>query len=408
MTSHRLAFLRGILRKCLVLLGIVTAGVAIPIEAQERESRSVLLLDRHFSTLSATTVLATAARSVHALANRGLPTGSNFLMRLTRLALVDVPVVGLHGVARHEIAGHGGRVRQFGGDVLEYDLNPPLPYGGGGGSTRFGFEEIAPSELALVAAGGLESAYLDATGLEERWVVEGTAEFQESLQYVYDVHEILRYLRDAEGGVIGRGHDVDDYLFLLRAAAPGGASGDPVTSSTVRKTALVELLNPSFHYALYGVLWRYLVRGEPNVGSPSFGVGSVDVLPRVHVRLTPFGPEYAAGVAASGRERTVGVNLRGGSGPWGRFGGIDLTGNDFFVRERLSVGGRASVWSQFDHLADSVDRFLGGMAVVRALLWHGDRPLAAVAEVGLKSAGYISGEPLAGGPLGRVGVAIEF
>lgn len=408
----------------LLLAALVLAAPA-PLPGQQAdgdtgdELPSLVLLDPSFSIFSTTTSLQAAADGLYALEDRVLPfrlgdesgvggTLAGIAYRLGRLVLLDFPVASLHTVVRHEIAGHGGRVRLAGGDVLGYEIDLPPPYGEGGGSTRFTLDDPGPLDLPVTAAGGLESALVGARGLEEKWVARGRMDVREGLQYLLDVLEVISYVTDARSLGVRRGHDVEIYLSSVNAAAPADAPGGPVTADRLGDEVTVEALNPTLYFALYAVLGRYLVSGDRYAPIPALELGGVRVMPTAHLRLAPFGREYAVGVTAAWEERVLHAGLRLGDGPWGGFHGLELEGRRLYTGPRLQVGARAGLWRQYDLGAASTELEAGGMAVLRVTTSVGGLPFSPVAELGAKSEGYVPGESLSSGPIARVGAAFRF
>lgn len=406
---------------CLLLPLLVAVVPLRSLQGQEPGSElpSVVLLDPSLSVFAGTTTLRAAADGLYALEGAYVPVrfgdedgvaskvgGIGF--RLARLALLDEPLAVLHTIARHELAGHGGRIRQLGGDVLGYEIGLPPPYGDGGGAVRFAFEDPAPLELAAVTAAGLESALVDARGLEERWVARGRMDVREGLRYLHDLLEVVGYIQDAGGVGVEEGHDVENYIALVNGAATSGVPGDAVTAGGLEDAASLELLNPTVYWALYGVLGRYLVGGERDAPIPALEIGGLRMMPTIHVRLAPFGREYAAGVAAAWEGRVLRAGVRIGDGPWGRFDGVELEGRRLHAGPRLTLGARAGLWRQFELPAPSPETGVGGMAVVRATVSVRALPVSPVVELGGKTEGYVPGEDLAGGVIARVGGAFTF
>lgn len=408
----------------LISLILVLPALRQPLRAQtgpgeDARLPSPVLLDPPVSPFAGTTSLQTAVRGVYWLEDRVLPLrlgqeGDVFgkalgiWYRLGRLTYLDLPVTALHAIVRHEVAGHGGRIRQFGAEVLDYRIDLPPPYGDGGGATIFDSSGMTAFERLTVFAGGLESTYLDARELEERWVARGRMDYREGLQYFYDLVEVYGYVDDARPGGEEPGHDVENYIDLVNASAPAGAPGGRVTSSSLADAAVVELLNPTLYYSLYSFLWRFLVQGEAGGPVPAPEIGAVRVMPSAHLRLTPYGPEHVIGGTAAWGGRVLRAGVRIGTGPRGGFGGVELEARRLWTGRRLSLGGRVGLWRQYVFAARSGAGAVGGMAVARGTLSFRGMPFSAVAELGGKSDGYVPGEALDAGAIVRVGFSAVF
>lgn len=407
----------------LLLVAVAVLLLCSPAGAggQETTSRpaSLLLLDPSMGVRATTSTLHAGVQGLYAVEDRMLPVrfgdedgpagkGLGVAYRLARLSLVDYPVTGLHGIVRHEVAGHGGAIRQLDGDVLEYTIEAPYPYGAGGGTTVFAFDEVDPVELVAVIGGGLESSYLDARELEERWVARDRMDYREALQYLYDVGELLEYIEDARPGPPSPGHDIENYVAAVNVAAPEGASGSAVTASSLEDAAVVEVLNPTVYYSLFSVAWRFLAQGESDGPVPAPEIGPVRMLPSLHLRLTPFGREHVVGGTAAWGRRVLRAGVRLGSGPWGSFGGLELSGRRLYAGTRFELGGRVGLWRQYGLDGVSDEGELGGMALARGTFDIGGFPVDAVVEVGAKSDGYVPGEALDAGGIARLGVSAVF
>lgn len=338
----------------------------------------------------------------------GLKTAAGIAYRYLRLTLLDFPVAGIHALLRHEVAGHGGRIRQIGGDVVGYDIQLPPPYGDGGGATHFELDDPAWYEEVATVAGGLESAYLDAAGLEESWTAVGRMGFQQAIQYLLDVSEVVGYINDFDPGRSRPGHDIDTYRGLVGVAARDAGLEGGVSADDLKTASRIELLNPAWYYALYTVLWRFLVKGSSAGPVPAFGVGSWRVMPTGHLVLAPFGHQYVLGLSAAGEDRLLEAIVRFGDGPWGGFQGIGVTAGGVRASPRWTLRGRVEVWRQFELEAEATRRSNGAMGLVEGRATLDDLPLAAVVQVGAKTGGYLPGEALAGGAVLRVGVAYRF
>lgn len=422
-TTGPTAFRAGVVGGALFLLAAGPAATSPALEAQSTEDDaglpSVVLVDPSLSPVAATTSLRAAATGLHTLEDRYLPVrvgeedgvGEKTLgigYRLARLIFVDGALMELHRVVRHEVAGHGGRIRLADGEVLGYEIGLPPPYGTGGGATRFRFEDAAPLDLATVFAGGLESAHIDARLLEEKWVARGRMDVREGLEYLGDLLEVVGYVADAGRGPPEPGHDVENYVVAVNRAVPEGGDGELVTSSALGDAASVEALNPTLYYSLYAVLWRYLVDGRTDAPVPALGIGPLRVMPTVHLRLAPFGREYAAGAVTAWGDRVVGARLRLGDGPWGRFTGLQLEGRRLYAGPRVTLGGRLGAWRQYGIAARSSDPEPGGMAVARGTISLDGLPVDPVVELGAKTEGWVPGEALGAGAIVRAGFSTSF
>jgi hypothetical protein len=134
-------------------------------------------------------------------------------------------------------------------------------------------------------------------------------------------------------------------------------------------------------------------------------------------RLAPYGTEYAMTMYVAGPGPLSGVDVRLGRAPGGTPWGIGVRPRVLGPWRTWRVETAFDVWRQ-PHLLDrarssrgSAGLRLGGEVRGRAerplvRLWSAARTATLVLDVGLKSEGFVPGEPLRAGPALRVGIGL--
>jgi hypothetical protein len=210
------------------------------------------------------------------------------------------------------------------------------------------------------------------------------------------------------------GHDVGEFLETYnKMAAATGASA--LSARTLRREAVVSLANPIVAYAAYGTL-RYLWNGATEVGVPAISFAGVRYLPMLRYRLAPYGTEWALVNELGGRVRPTQIELRVGRAPLATPWGIRVRQRGLPAWGAWSLDASVDVWRQprlTKTAADPLTVHLRGGAYVRGRaerplvpVWFSPQPATAVVEVGVKSAGFVPGEPLRGGLVVRGGIGL--
>lgn len=406
-----------------MLVAALSAALASP--AAARQTTSAAIVDPDITVGAGATIAATLGEAVaragdavipHRLFSEegGLRRSTNGAYRFLKLAFVDAPQERLLLVLNHELFGHGARVRERFDGPIGYRIAVPSPYGKGGGSTTFIFDR-APSlhERLSVHAGGMEASAVAADLVVSRAISRGSMTTRDALRYLGFELDTLSYALSTDGDEEA-GHDVADFLEAYRELA-AAAGAPPLRTSTLRRDALVSLANPMLAYAMWG-LGRYVATGSNDVRVPMLTIGGVRYLPLVRYRLTPFGTEWSLVNELGGRVRPTQIELRLGRAPGERPWGVGLRHRDLPAWREWTIAVDANVWRQPQFAGSSGAPFPRAMRLGAQLRGRLERPLIPVwfsadratliVDVGLKSPGYVPGEPLGGGFVTRAGIGL--
>jgi hypothetical protein len=407
-----------------VVVAFVAAAAAAP--AHAGQSTSAVLVDRDMSAGAGATTMATFGEAVARAENTVVPhrlfdehgatrrTGS-IAYRLGRVVFFDAPQEEFVMVFNHEVFGHGARLRERFDGPIGYHFSIPSPYGGGGASTRSALDrEPSPHEVLSIYVAGMEASAVAADVTASRAVSRGRMTPRDAMRYLEFELDTFAYVRGTDDEGEEPGHDVFDFLEAYNELASSvGAS--TLSVRTLKRQALVSLANPMLAYAAWGI-GRYVATGATDVGVPMLTIAGVRYLPLFRYRLTPFGTEWALVNELGGRVRATQIEFRFGRAldarPWG-----------IAVRQRalpawrqwtLDLGG--TVWRQPKFAASADEPFppptqLGvhvrGRLERRLIpVWFSTSRASLIVDIGVKSAGFVPGEPLGGGVIARAGIGL--
>jgi hypothetical protein len=343
---------------------------------------------------------------------------ANIAYRINKLLFFDLPQEQWLLVVNHEVMGHGARLRERFDGSIHYTIDPPAPYGDGGGTTFFRFDrEPTGHELMAVAAAGMEADAVAARLVASRAFSRSRMRFRDAIRYLGFELDTLNYV-SSTGDALDEeraGHDVAQFLQTYNAIAEAAAVPS-VTPRTLRREALVSLANPMLGFAAFGI-GRYLWSGAADVPVPAVSIAGVRWLPLVRYQLTPYGTEAAVTNHLDGGRWPTRIEVRVGRAPGARPWGVGVERRALSTWRSWRLDAGVEIWRQ-PRIAEATtsaarDTRLGievrGRAE-RALLpvWFSSGRAAAIVEIGLKTAGFVPGQPLGRGVMARVGIGLPF
>jgi hypothetical protein len=402
---------------------LVVAMTSLP--AQAAQDGAAVLFDRTMTVGAGAAVTAslgeTLARAEDAIVparlfgERGVwRRVSNITYRFGKLVLFDLPQEQWLTVMNHEVMGHGARLRERFDDAIRYRIAAPPPYGPGGGVTFFRLDRPpTAAELLAIAVAGMEADAVAARVVAEGAFQRGQMRVRDALRYLGFELDTLDYISRTGDALEeeGSGHDVAQFLQVYRDIAT--AAGAPaLRPRTLRREALASLANPMLVFAAYGI-GRYVWNGTIDVAVPTVSIGGVRYMPLVRYQLTPYGTEWAVTNHLAGRRWPTRVEMRFGRAPGTRPWGLGVERRDLarWQSWRFDVG--IEIWRQ-PNVASRTDSVLRPLQAGVELRGRAERPLLSVwrstrratviVDVGIKTAGFIPGEPLRAGLIVRFGV----
>jgi hypothetical protein len=393
-----------------VLAVIVTAGAAASVSAGQ--STSPVLVDRDMSVGAGATLMATAGEALARAENRVVPhrlfeergvgrRTANVSYRLGRFLFFDAPQEQFLMVVNHEVFGHGARLRELFDGPIGYTIRMPAPYGPGGASTIFVFDRPpSPQERLSVHAAGMEASGVAADVSASRAFARGSMTPRDALRYVEFELDTLSYVYDTDDDGEDPGHDVADFLATYNALALGSGA-ELLSARTLKRQALASLANPMLGYAAWSI-GRYLATGAEDSAIPALSFGGVRYVPLMRYRLTPFGTEWAIVNELGGRMRPTQVEVRVGRAPNERPWGVGVRHREIPAWREWTIDLGVAAWRQSEMGGSVSGRFQRPIVPV----WFSTDRATLIVDVGVKSDGFLPGEPLAAGPVIRAGIGL--
>ena len=406
----------------LVVLGVtsVPAGAA--------QGSSPVLIDRTLTVGAGATVSAALGEAIargedtmvpaRLFAERGVGRRlANITYRVNKLLFFDLPQEDWLIVVNHEVMGHGARLRELFDGPIGYTIHPPAPYGPGGGSTFFRFDrDPTGHEILAISAGGMEADAVAARVVAEGAFSRGRMQPRDAIRYLGFELDTLTYVLGTGDALDEEpGHDVARFIRTYNVMA-AGIGAPAITARTLRREVRVSLVNPMLAFAAYGI-GRYLWNGSMDVRVPSLSIGGVRWLPLVRYQLTPYGTEVAVMNHFAADRWPTRVEVRVGRAPDARPWGVGVERRALANWRSWRLDGGMEIWRQ-PPIAEPAGSPAQGVRfgfeirgrAERALLpvWFSESRASVIVDVGVKTMGFVPGQPLGGGLVVRAGIGLPF
>ncbi len=339
------------------------------------------------------------------------------LARMTKYALLDIPIDYFFVVFAHEYLGHGARYRELRFDDIHYGFDWPPPYGKGGGEASLTSSvPISNHELLSIWEGGIEVHSVLNRNLSLRWMTKREMTYREASLYFWSYQIMMNYIQDANEDLTDGTKDDDPraYTRILNAnAGYADAANLEMTVGDLKSKMAINAVNPFVFYSLYSILKTYLWDGEQSTRIPTIPLGTVDYLPGLRAGWTPFGVAYHLDNYLRFGSRVVLVDLSLGDQTFhDSWGGINVDLLNIFTLNNFSFDMNGNLWNQpgidFEKISSaSTDDGFGGAFSLRGYynFANTDLPISTVLELGYKTAGFMEGYQLDAVPILMVGLA---
>lgn len=342
-----------------------------------------------------------------------------------KLVFLDEPIAELNATVVHEVGGHGARGREF-------DLRPTYHFflpgiyrllfaardeSDVGAFTAFITSGIVdePREI-ITTLGGLEANYVHAWWINAR-IVRAHGEVHHGDLLVYGVSK-LTYASSFFSPSLQRlrvgSNDIESYVTGLQEFSNGWRAED--RRSIARRLGagyLWNLADPTLLYSFYATLVSTLFHGERISQMPLPTVGGLTMLLSPRYGLTPFGAEQVLDAFLANEQGTMlGVYARVGTSGLASYYGAGARVLGIPIRDRITLGAELDVWRQPEIVRDERGLFDAPRRMgINAGLYGELRITDLVSITGKlsgKTAGYVSGLPIAGGPHGYAGLSLAW
>lgn len=344
-----------------------------------------------------------------------------FGYRAVRLLMLDYPQQYYATVWQHEFFGHGNRGREEGFPRIRYDIATPPPYGPGGGATHYTFPDGYRGTWDLTLArssAGEEAEGVMADRMRTLWVRAGTQDSHGALMYLLARSSLREYLDLSDENSVGTdgglSNDMLAYLYFLNGKEAGTAevSGWKLHVRDLEEQERWSLIDPFYWYALGGLLYAHLWKGQAYWGYPAIPLGPVRYLPAVGYGLGPWGPEYRIENLFGWNGRAVIAGYRFGDATFRRSWGWDVSSDGLLRAAGCVLDAEAHYWMQPRLFLGSVAggkaprrAGYGGTLDVQSPILPVGIPLRVAGAAGWKTSGWVRGQDLRESVYWRVGIA---
>ena len=352
------------------------------------------------------------------------------LLRSAKTAYLDLPLDAFSYLLAHEYFGHGSRFRELTDSEVKCHLILPIYETGPLWTYAVGSVPLSYQGVLAVREGGIEAQVLLNRDIALDWMTTGETHYRDASLYSFSFwnyfsselrtpdDEPFNFIPDDPGGYIRE---------LNRQAGFTDMNHLKMSVRSYHDRMALNILNPFFFYSAYCFVKTYLWDGDAVSMLPIVHIGSVRYLPSVKTAMTPFGLEYHLENYLRFANTTSLVDLRVGDRTfytsWGGLGAsfrniaswdrlsADLN-VDTWKQPKIMVSGTQVIWSlhSISYLGTPGDWSgggFGGAVSLRAYYNFADPdiPIAAMAELGYKSVGFLEGYSLDASPIVMVGIA---
>jgi len=388
-----------------------------------------LIVDKTYSSAVGANNLITLHRGIYALENRFFKTrwfdentfGKKTLgvtFRLCKTILLDNALDHLSFLVQHEVFGHGSRFREFGHIKNSYELNLLFPYGCSSSWARDGTlsprRVITSHENMAIIIGGSEANTILSNLMRYKWLKRGSINYRETFLYLLTANDLCLYiLRTKHQKRVSEENDIYNFLRAINAYEGYPQEEDyRLTLDDLTKYTLINILNPFQYFSLYTYFSRYLWSGKENCILPMINIWNMKYMPSFRLGLTPFGSEFYFENFIVSTKKIINLYFRYGEPTFRKFYGLGLKAIDLICNQKLSVHARLDIWHQPSILlggetVKAAKAGLGGalFGTVFYKILGADSFMYIQAQLGYKTPGFLEGEKLGKGFIGRIGIS---
>lgn len=355
--------------------------------------------------------------------------------RLSELVFAWLPCNYLATVVQHEVFGHGYRIRDISpsAHVEGYVFGTPIPYGDGGGATKY---ELGPkfttSYETSVAMAGVESTAILALLTKFKWLEAHKIDPRQVAMYLLGQYDLPLYIGTIkevtkQGDEFAVGHDMIGYVRALNLTY----TANRLSTGKLRSLSWMNLADPFTYYAIYA--WFHYVSTGRESSLPMIPIGKWGYLPGVRLGLTPFGPEYFFENFLRNKNIPIYFYCKAGWNAGNTYVGAGIYSAKIVTWNRWSLGTRIDLWRQpkiltqqgktpffdidpkskpdrrnplYPPSAQHAMHLGAGVSLIAA--WELSGRSGLEAELGYKTAGFVPGESLYAFPIARVYYSLFF
>lgn len=386
-----------------------------------------LIYDFHYSSICGAENLLTLHKATASFEDRYLKPKFNnekkpvqkatgIFYRATKTIFLDDVIDHLTILTQHEIFGHGARYREFGRIDNSFHLSLVPPYGNGHGFAQSGQlkdpdRKSSECEDLMKTIGGNEANTILSQRIIGNWLQRGSINYRESLLYLESANNLLAYIYLTKySKKPSNGNDIMAYMWNMQIAYNNGTV---YTIDELANQSLVGLINPFQFLAAFAFSYSYLLNGNDSLKLPMIKIRNIGYLPAFHYGLSPFGTEYYFDNYLVKKKKVFTAYCRYGDTKYFNFWGFGMNTMNFLKYRNLIINPCIDVWKQpaFELGGDKLVQHKAGYgcAISSKFDWYFNKlsKTGISLQLGYKTAGYLTGENLAGGIIIRAGLCFK-
>jgi hypothetical protein len=355
--------------------------------------------------------------------NKWWKKSTGFIYRMARLWLFDAQVDYLIALSQHEVFGHGSRFRELGFKNNSFHLSLFFPYGSGHGFANYGGwtpgNVVSQQEQITATFGGNEGNLLLEGNLSNQMLLSRNIHYRQAVLYLISQNNLISYIWYSRLNTKywnTSSNDIKSYISETKYIY--GSRGKAYTIRSLSEQSLLTLANPLQLWAVYTILVKYGIEGEKKFYDiPMIRLRSVWYLPALGYDLSPFGSRYHFLNYFTRGFRLYTADIHYSDNRYYDFYGVDLSAHNIVDIPWFSLNATIGFWNQPELVLNKntvpltlKENQFGGLASAelffRPLILKND--LGLYLQIGYKTKGYSSGEPLNHSLILRYGLSFYF
>lgn len=346
------------------------------------------------------------------------------LGNLVDLFLFWQPINELMVITQKEIFGIGYMGRTLDAvDIQSYEINSPFPYGKSGGDTNFTIKATAPvQDILLMDISGINATSILANAIKINQLNQRVINGRSATFYLQAMQQLSLSANCADTplNVLLQSNAISDYVKWLNIVYPN----NDYTLKMIQNMSFLNLVDPLSFYSAFSMFQFIASRSSTKLFG--FPIGNGSYLPNLRVDLAPYGPEIFLENFLTYEDQTIYFYLKANKILQYTNFGAGIVYPKVTSLSFLSLGFRLDFWKQVNpHIPYSFTQTydkhkalepihiqyhnLFGAAISALVEQHvPGSPLSLFAQLGLKTKGFLEGEPFSGNPILRVGFDLTF
>lgn len=321
---------------------------------------------------------------------------ANPIYRFGKLFLTNYLITDFIMTMNHERFGHGYRILQADGEIVEIVYSPPPPFGSEFSYISFNRSSNHTIQQDLtVNFGGSEANMVLSDIVRKNILLDERFSHNLAFPYLYGSNDAPGYTAFVSNPY----SDPNKYIENINNLY----GGEGLTRKKMRTYSFLALLtDPMNFYALKSVFHDYLIKGKHStkVGMIKFS-NRIKYLPRFRFEYTPYGPELVIQNYLKFDNKLFQLSFSHSDGTFNPSWRLTAEAWNISATEKLSFNFKGQIWNQPEinyFVNDNFTIAVGGggqaIATTNYNLITDKHTLGATLQIGYKTKGYTLGEQL--------------